>query len=85
MTPTAYKLKCLSRWLRDSTLGWFWSWKIAFRMGTGRWYVFHDSPWWVLRNFVGPGYQPETGMEADMMQWARIESQTRLRTGRLEP
>lgn len=85
MTPTTYKLKCLSRWLRDVTLGWLWSWRLAVRLARGRWYVFHDAPWWMLRGCVAPGYVPETGTEAELLRWARVESNLRLRRGRLEP
>ena len=87
MTPTTYKLKCLSRWLRDATLGWLWSMRIAWRLAHGRWYVFHGAPWWVLRACVGPGCVPETetGMEYELLRWARVESNLWLRRGRLEP
>ena len=85
MTPTTYKLKCLSRWLRDATLGWLWSVRLAIRLAQGRWYVFHDAPWWLLRTCVSPGYEPETSEEADLVRWARIESNLRLRRGRFEP
>lgn len=85
MNPATYKLKCLSRRLRDVTLGWLWSWRLAYRMTKGRWYVFHDAPWWALRGFVAPGYVPETGMEAELLRWARVESNLRLSRGRLEP
>ena len=85
MTPTTYKLKCLSRWLRDVTLGWLWSMRIAWRLAHGRWYVFHDVPWCVLRACTLPGYTPQDQFEAEFMRWARIESNLRLRRGRLEP
>jgi hypothetical protein len=85
MTPTTYKLKCLSRWLRDATLGWLWAWRLGFRLAQGEWCVFHDAPWWVLKMCAGPGYVPETDMEAEVVRLARIESNLRLRRGRFEP
>ena len=85
MTPTTYRLKCLSRWLRDATLGWLWAWRLAFRICTGRWYVFHDAPWWIVKGCVAPSCEPETDMEAEVVRLARIESNLRLRRGRFEP
>lgn len=85
MTPTTYHLKCLSRWLRNSTVGFVWAVRLAWRLASGSWYVFHDAPWWMLRMCVGPGCVPDDEFDADIMRWARIESNLRLRRGRLEP
>lgn len=85
MNHTTYILKSTSRALRDHALGWLWAWRLAYRVVSGQWYVFRDAPWWVLRMCVTPGYVPETEMVAELLRWARVESNLRLRRGRLEP
>jgi len=85
MNHTTYILKSASRALRDHTLGWLWAWRLAYRVVSGRWYVFHDAPWWVVRTCVAPGADDLSDEDMQIVRWARQESALRLRKGRFEP
>jgi len=52
---------------------------------SGRWYVFHDAPWWVVRTCVAPGADDLSDEDMQIVRWARQESALRLRKGRFEP